>query len=427
MLLVAFTVLVEVIEVWRLISGYERPPMTPDAGVFQYTGWYLTEGGRLYVDIWEPKLPLPFETTALLSLLAGGNMHLYHLFNIGLMVIAVVGVVLLVGALTHHLTDDPAASVIAGVSMLLLPGFAIRPAYGFKAKYLLLFAGLLALYLMLNDHPFAGGAAAAASVGYWQLGAIFPLLLVGLALDRHDRRTTAAVVLGGICFTVAMLFPVVIWWHSTSEMLAQAVLIPLSDSTGAGLFDRLIAGVVHFKWASPFVLFGLYGLGRGFRHQLGRDDWWVLVGAGWFGFVVFFIDFDVGGYTDLIPGLAFVAIGVGLLWTTLTSRQFKNGLVALLVIVLFVNLALFGSVGLLFPPVDTPEPNSMNELQTNERALQLSNVPDDTHDIRYYYWNQGVPDTCHARLSLLEVHWLQSIGDGLSQDCSDLSEVRAYG
>jgi hypothetical protein len=419
------TALVEFVEVWRLTSAYERPPMAPDAGVFQHIGWHLTNGGRLYVDVWEPKLPLPFETTAILSLIAGDDMYLYQYLNVGLMVLAVIGIVLLVGTLTHQLTDDPFASTVAGFSMLLLPGFAIRPAYGFKAKYLLLFTGLLAIYLLLNDYPFASGVAAAASVGYWQLGAIFPLLVVGLALHRSDWRTVVAVVLGGGVFTVVMLAPTVVLWQSTSEMVAQVVLIPMLADDSARFFERLVAGVVHFKWASPFVLLGVYGLLRGVRDQLSREDWWLLVGAGWFGFVILFVDFDVGGYTDLIPGLAFVAIGIGLLSTKLTTERLRYALTAALVSVVVLNVVAFGSVGLVFPATDTPAPVAMDDLRTNERALELSAVPDDTHDVRYYYWNREVPETCHYRLSLMEVHWLQSVGSGDLSGCSDLQEVRA--
>jgi hypothetical protein len=32
--------------------------MESDAGIYQHIGWYLTNGGALYIDAWEPKLPL---------------------------------------------------------------------------------------------------------------------------------------------------------------------------------------------------------------------------------------------------------------------------------------------------------------------------------------------------------------------------------
>lgn len=423
-ILLVVAVVVEIGTVWRLTWRYDRPPMTPDAGIFQHIGWYLTEGGCLYVDAWEPKLPLSFETTAALSLLAGDDMYLFHILNIALMMGAAVGIVLLVGALTYHLTEDSLASLVAGLSMFLLPGFAVRPAYGFKAKYFLLLTGLLALFFILNDRPLASGIAAAASVGYWQLGAIFPLLVVGLTLRQRDWRAFGAVALGGIGFTILMIAPVILLWESVSQMIAQAVLIPLLIDEKTGLLKRVVAGVVHFKWASPFILLGLYGLWRRLRYHRKAEDWWVFAGAGWFGLIVLFIDFEPSGYTDLITGLAFVAIGVGLLVSTLHSERRRSALTGALLVIVLLNVVAFGSIGLIFSPVDTPAPIPMEDLRTNDRALALSNVPDDTPDIRYIYWNRVRPETCHYRLSLLEVNWLELVGEDLSADCSDISEVR---
>jgi hypothetical protein len=247
--------------------------MEPDAGIYQHIGWYLTNGGVLYVDAWEPKLPLSFETTAVLSYLAGGDMYLYQLLNVVLMMLAVVAIVLLVGLLTHHLTNDAFSSIVAGISMFLLPGFAVRPAYGFKAKYLVLFTGLLALYLSINDRPLASGVAAAASVGYWQLAIVFPLLVTGLALQERDSRTSVAVVIGGVGVAALMLLPVLLLWESASEMIAQAVVIPMISDEHAGILAKVVAGVVHFKWASVLVPVGLYGLLSRLKNGLPAEDW----------------------------------------------------------------------------------------------------------------------------------------------------------
>lgn len=416
---------VQLLEVWRLVSGYDRPPMTPDAGIFQQIGWLLTQGGRLYVDAWEPKFPLPFETTALLASLAGDDMYLYHVLNVLLMVGAAVGCVVLVGLLTRRVTGDRYASTVAAFSMFLLPGFVVRPAYGFKAKYALLFTGLLAIYLCIEDRPVASGAAAAASVGYWQLGAIFPLVVVGLGVQRGDRRTVAGIVGGGVAFSAAMFAPVVLVWESVPQMVAQAILIPALVGGEAPLVEKLLAGAAHFKWASPFVLVGVYGIVSRLRNGWGYRDWWIPACALWFGLVVLFIDFDTGGYTDLIPGLAFVAIGIGLFTNALSTENRRLGLGAAVCIVLIVNTLAFGAVGLVFLPADTPAPESMADLRTNERATALDNVPDDTPDVRYLYWQRDTPETCHYRLSLNEVRWLELAGENLSPDCSDLREVRA--
>lgn len=413
----------QIVQIWRLIHQFDRPPMAPDAGIFQHIGWLITNGGQLYVDAWEPKLPLPFETTALLSLLSGGDMYLYQLLNITLMALASVGSIVLVALLTHHITHNEVASVLAGSSLLLLPGYLIRPAYGFKAKYMLLFFGLLAIYMILNEHPLLSGAAAAMSFGYYQLGAIFPLVVVGLAWHRWGPRTTEKVVVTGVVVTLISLSPVLFLWEASSQLVAQALIIPAIVGGEAPLVEKVLAGAAHFKWASPFVIIGGIGFLRSIREKLGAEHWWMTACTIWFGFALFFVDFDTGGYTDLIPGLAFMAIGIGLFADHYSSRAVRRGLVALMLAVIVINTVALGSFGLVFQPVDTREPESMESLATNERAQTVDTVPDDTPDVRYLYWTKETAPTCHYRLSLTEIHWLQRVGDDISNDCSDMAEV----
>lgn len=109
-------------------------------------------------------------------------------------------------------------------------------------------------------------------------------------------------------------------------------------------------------------------------------------GAAWLGAVLFLVDFDTGGYTDLIPGLAFVAIGVGLFTPSLSSARWRATLAGALAAVVLVNVVTFGGVGFVFSQATTPEPTSMETLRTNERAVQVPQVADDTPDVRSVYW-----------------------------------------
>ncbi|WP_435064337.1 DolP-mannose mannosyltransferase [Halobaculum sp. EA56] len=421
------TALLQVTLLARVLLAYTRPPMTPDAGVFQQIGWYIAHGGRLYVDTWDPKPPLPFETTAALALVSGGNVYVHHLLSVALMVLVACGIVALVCLLCFDLTGDRYASALAGLSMLLLPGFFVRPVYGFKAKYPLLLAGLLAVYLYRRDRPALAGAAAAASVGYWQGALVFPCIVVGLAARTRDPRQVTRVVAGGVGFAALVVLPVVVLWRSVPEMIVQAVIVPLALPEEASLLEHVYGGVIHFKWASPLVLVGAWGLADRaldlYRRDLGpvvREDWWVVVGGAWFGLLVLFVDFEIGGYTDLIPGLAFVALGVGMAAARLSGDRSRRVLSAALVGVLLVNVVGLGSMGLVFSPVETPGPVAMDELRTNERAVESPYVPDDTPDVRYLYWTGREPETCHYRLSLMEARWLRMTNGGPSEGCSDL-------
>lgn len=407
-----------------------RPPMTPDTGIFLHIGWYLTRGARLYADAWEPKLPLSYETTALLALLSGGDVYLLHMSSVVLMMAAACGVVGVVSALVWDITRDRFAASIAGLSVLLLPGFFVRPAYGYREKYLLLLAGLLAIYLYTHGYPALAGASAAASVGYWQAAIVFPCIVVGMALRNRNWEALARTIAGGLAFTAAMILPVVLVWHSTSEMLVQSVLVPLVTEESTPLVTRLVGGAAHFKWASFLVLLGVVGLGVvavsvlfDRNDPVGRDEWWILAGAGWFGFFILFVDFETGGYTDLIPILAFLAIGLGVVAARLPRgrpRQYLSGAVAA---VLVVNIVLLGSLGLVFSPVETPGPVPMSELQSEERATQVEEVGP-VPDIRYTYWNRLEPSTCHYRLSVMEMQWLERTQPYSGKECMDLATAR---
>ncbi|KZX47360.1 DolP-mannose mannosyltransferase [Haloarcula hispanica] len=405
--------------------------MAPDAGIFQHLGWYLTRGGRLYVDAWEPKFPLSYETTEILALLSGGDMYRLHLLSVVLMSGAVCAIVGLVVILVYDITGDDIAAPLAGLSMFLLPGFAVRPAYGFKAKYLLVLCGLLAIYLYTRGYPALSGVAAAASVGYWQAGAIFPLIVVGLAIQRRDTRALERVVAGGLGFTVVMLMPVFLLWHSASEMVVQVLLVPLQTEEHASLLARFVAGVVHFKWASPFVLLGGLGLAHTARccftdteGVAGRTEWWIPVGAAWFAFLILFVDFETGGYTDLIPGLAFVAIGIGMIATVLRDRQQAQNLGVVLALVLVVNVAFLGSVGVVFTPVETPGPVPMSDLETHDLPAAYDEA-EPVPDVRYIYWQQIEPSTCHYRLSLMELRWLDRVDSSVDSRCLDFGTASA--
>lgn len=427
---VLFAVGTELYFFLTITLNFARPPMAPDAGIFQHIGWYVTQGGRLYAGAWEPKFPLSYETTGILAVLSGGDMYRLHLLSVLLMIGSVCAIVGLVVMLVYDITGDDTAAMVAGLSLFLLPGFAVRPAYGFKAKYPLVLCGLLAIYLYTRGYPALSGVAAAASVGYWQAGAIFPLIVVGLAIQQRDTRALERVVAGGLGFTVVMLVPVVFLWHSASEMVVQVFLVPLQTEEHTPLLTRIVAGVVHFKWASPLVLLGGFGLASTARrcfsgrdNVVGRTEWWIPVGAAWFAFLVFFVDFETGGYTDLIPGLAFVALGIGIVAATLRDRRHKQYLGCVLALVLIVNVVFLGSVGAVFTPVDTPDPVPMSDLETNDLP-QAYDEAEPVPDVRYVYWQQIEPSSCHYRLSLMELQWLDRIGSTTDSRCVDFGTAR---
>jgi hypothetical protein len=61
--------------VYAPLSAGEWPRLR-DSVIFEYVGWRLARGERLYVDLWEIKPPLAFEVTGGLALLSGGTVTL---------------------------------------------------------------------------------------------------------------------------------------------------------------------------------------------------------------------------------------------------------------------------------------------------------------------------------------------------------------
>lgn len=302
---------IQLVTLWRVLQpvGADAYPPLKDSLIFEYIGWYLTEGGRLYIDVWEVKPPLAFEVTAVLALIADGNVPLYHTLALAVTNAAVVGAALVVGLLTFELTEHEAASFTSGLALFALPAFHWRAAYGFKPKYFVVLFGLLAVFLALRERPLLAGVAGAASVGFWQLALVFPGLSLALVTRRGDRRAVGRWFVGSGMLAVAMLAPVV-WWGAVDEMVAEVVLTPLLVTNDGGSVAAQVALAARLLGrALPLALLGAFGVLVGVWTDP-RRRWWLLAGAAWFALQLLALDLDA--YPDLIPGFAFVALGVGL-------------------------------------------------------------------------------------------------------------------
>jgi tetratricopeptide (TPR) repeat protein len=368
--------------------------MDLDAAVFQHGGWYITQGAMPYVDIWDPKPPLVMETTALLALLSRGDMLLLHLLSALVTNIASIGVVLLVGVLTHRVTGSKAAGTIAGLTVLTLPGFHYLPAHGFRPKYFMMFLGLLSVYLQLQDRAFLSGICAAASVGYWLLGAIFALISLLLAVQSHRPKQTQRTSAGMATMAAAFVFPIILW-GVIGPAFIQSVLVHILVPESLSLADRVTGIVKALGWAILPTLFGVYGLATGLIGSL-KKTWWMSVGVLWFASQLLLFDFD--SYPDLFPLLMFSACGVGLL-VAIAPPMVR--IVASLVVVstAMVSVLFLGGLGVVFDPLSSPG-EQVDCMSTRSQGLP---------NITCIYWEKIKPWTNHYRLSEVEKAWIERL------------------
>lgn len=391
------------------VLQYSRPPTMADPALFEHAGWYITRGGRLYLDIWEPKPPLPYETTAVIALAVGESAYRYHLTTVLVTIAASLGVMALVGVLARHLSGRRDVGLLAGTSMLVLPGYSYLPAMGFSAKHFVLLCGLLAIYLALADRPFLAGVSAAASVGYWQLAVVFPVLAMGITAQRNAWPAVGRVCLGGVMATAAIVAPVV-YWGAVPAMIAEVVVIPLVVPESQWLVPRAFVGGRDLKSGLAVLLVGAAAILLALREPYRRDWWWVGLGGLWFGFVAYAIDYDY--FPDAIPGLAFVALGVGLLYTA--RARLRPYIAGATLASVAVSVGWLGAFGIVADPLPIAAPGPLS-------SMTPAPIPGDgiVPDVKVLFWEQRIPETCHYRMSALERRWLRLAG--YAEECGRLS------
>ncbi len=399
--------------VWRVVEPLGpglRPPML-DSLIFEYVGWYLTVGGRLYVDAWELKPPLPYETTAVLSLLAGGDPVVHHWLAVLVTVAAAVATAVVAGALVRDLTGDDVAAFAAGASLYILPAFHWRAAYGFKAKYVVPLAALLAIYLARRDRPASAGVAAGVGVGFWQLAVAVPALAAGVAYDRGGRSAVGRLVAGAAGVIALSLLPV-LYWGALEAMVTETLLVPLLVGEGRSTAAQLGLAGQLFGGSLSVVAFGVLGVVAAAARRP-RETWWLAAGAAWFGLQVLLVDLD--GAPDLFPLAAFLAVGVGVLLGLEAGPQ--RAAAALLAILAAVSVVTMGGFGLGSAMLHEPEPLVYEP--DREPALPYS-----SEDRQHLFWNRELPETCRVFFGPTQGELVERTGQAYAQEtCGDAGPV----
>ncbi|WP_136715152.1 DolP-mannose mannosyltransferase [Halorientalis salina] len=404
-LLVGATVVLTLATVFQ----FSRNPfyVNKDSALFQHAGWYIGQGADLYVDIWDLKPPLIYFVTTLLAFLSFGDMAVLHVMSVIVAVATMIGGITLVGVITHRLTEDGFASVVAGMSMLVVPSTFMFPYAGIRPKYFAFLCGAAALLLAIDDRPLYSGAAAALSAGFWQLGGILAFLVVAMGYDRGGRRGMGRTIAGGLVVTVLTVLPFVLTGRAI-PLFVEVVLGPIYGVISYTIPGRLLKAVIELGYGIVLVPIGVYGWAHATVEDYSKY-WWLALGGGLYLFQVF-LEFQ--GAIEIILLLMFLAIGVGVLVSEAATPS-RQAVLACLIVLLVVS-TLYWNQGPVTPVRDAVEDEYEKWDIANYDSLPPD--PEGWPSMQTIYWEKLKPEYCHYRLGHKQKFLEQETGGTLLKE-----------
>lgn len=375
-----------------------------DSALFQHAGWYIGQGAELYVDIWDLKPPLIYAVTTVLAFLSFGNMELLHVLSVVVTVATVIAGVTLVGVITHRLTNDGFASVVAGLTIFVVPSTFMFPYAGIRPKYFAFLCGTTALLMVIDDRPFASGVAAALAAGFWQLGGLVAFLVVGMGFQRGGRRAMGRTIAGGVLVATLTVLPFVLTGNAI-PLFVEVVLAPIYGVIRYTIPGRLLRAVIELGYGVLVIPFGIYGWARGASADYARY-WWVSVGGGIYLLQVF-LEFQ--GAIEMILLLVFLALGVGLL-VARASEPSRQSLLAVCIVLLVVTSLYWNQASV------TPVRDAIEEEYEDWDTSNYESLPEDPEgwpSMQTIYWEKMQPEYCHYRLGHKQKFFEQETGGTL--------------
>lgn len=377
-----------------------------DSALFQHAGWFILEGATPYVDFWDLKPPLIYAVTTFLAVLSGGNMVVQHLLGIFIAVGTVASGVVLVGVLVHDLTDDGVASLTAAATMFVIPSVHGFPAAGIRPKYFAFLFGTAALLLVIRERPIASGAAAAIGAGFWQLGGLIAILVVGMSLQRLGPRAALKTIGGGVLVTAIVVLPLVAGGLGI-PLLVEVVIAPVYGVEQYSTLGRFFEIILELGYGVLLLPLGAAGWLWAVLDDY-RAYWWVL-GGGIAYTLQLFLEFQ--GAIEAILLLVFLAIGVGLLTTRLRAPQHRLGVAGGLV--MLGLLTIYWTSGPITPIHDAVA--AAYQAHAVPAYPELPPDPDGIPSMQTIYWEQLQPEECHYRLGHKQKYFAHVTGESLTK------------
>lgn len=382
-----------------------RPELMNDSMFFQYVGWlWVTTPQVPYLYIADIKPPAILELSVLVALLSGGDPYWMAALGSALMVGSVVGTLVLVGLLVYEHTGDVLASYLAASIPLGFPWYFQMAATGLRPKYFTVFLGLVGVFLALRRRWVGGAFAASLAAGFWQLGMIFPAIIVGLSMTDsavEGRSALGRAVIGGLAAVVVVVGPIALAGVDALEAMVVQVFVggtlteaPATTVERAGKLARLLSAFF------PIALIGALGSLYGLPSHRGRHDseddgdqpfvrrtWWIPLLVGWFVFGA--LRLDLNGRPDIYTLIIAVAIGFGLLVAASDESAVPILVVVSGLFVLGFSIRTFGG------PYGYISPGTL--------GFELPRL-------QHLYWGQSVEHRCYARDSGLGKSFAREFG-----------------
>lgn len=302
-----------------------KQPALGDRANWDYFAQVISRGGVPYRDVVNIKGPLAAYIGAA-SILIAQPFGLRDVFAIRIAFLFLAALTVAVTfLLTLEYSDNLRLAALAATAMLMFDPFARFNGAGVQPKTPMILFGLLSLWAMLKDRPFAAGLLAMLSALSWQPGLLFAGV-TGLAASRYltswrDRRAFKVIAGAALPLAIVLLY----FWAAGALRefylwnidFTAGVYGPRYTRTPANFFDhfgKLLNGAYQpARWLFYTAIIGagvaLWQWRQATRQGRSRLDdaprHAVLIS----GLVYFiFCMIDIQGAVDLIPLLPFVAI-----------------------------------------------------------------------------------------------------------------------
>jgi len=311
---------------------------------------------------------------------------------------------MLLAIIIHDFTGSKLAAAAAALTMVAFYGFPRLATLGFNTKNVVVFLGVLSLYLQLKRRPALSGVFGALSVGYWNVSIVFPALALMLAFEKGGWKAGKRTLAGGLITAGVILVPVLLW-GTFEAMIVEVIIAPLLLPEVAELRQHVMKFVTALGpliWVVvPSVIVFLIISVRNLRAY-----WWILAGIILFSLHIFFYDFD--SYPDMFTWMVFAALATGIVTGIFPKLLMRSALVLLLAAII--------AVGIL-----DPRTHPLYRLVTNPRSaeqVRAEGVP----RMADIYWNQLIPETCYYRMAEIHRVWAERMEDTIFvTECDSVS------